>query len=86
MLPDRGDNLLVFNIRSPRFGKPVTVYYLMLAPIVDAAETLHPGSIVLLYVPWINGNDHVIKDLLASQSAYLIVELFSEIQIIQISR
>ena len=56
----------------------------MLAPIVDLAETLHLGGIVLPYVSGINSNNHVIKDLLASQSAYLIVDCFGEIPIIQI--
>jgi hypothetical protein len=73
------NNSLVINVGCNRFGKPVPFSNLVFAPIVNLAETLHLRCVFLPDIARINGNDHVIQDILAPQSAYLMIDDFGEI-------
>jgi hypothetical protein len=76
----------MIDVGSNRLGKPVPFSNLMFTPIVDLAETFHLRRILLPNISWINGYDHIIQDVLAPQPAYLLVDDFGEIPIIQIPR
>jgi hypothetical protein len=76
----------VINVGCNRFGKLLPFSNLVFAPIVNLAKALHLRCVFLPDIGWINGNDHVIQDSLAPQPAYLIVDLFREILVIQIPR
>ena len=62
----QGNHFLVIDVGRNRFGKPVPLSNLVLAPIVDLAETLHLRGMLLPDISWINRNDHIIQNILAS--------------------
>ena len=81
-----GNDLLMLDICGHCFCQPVAFSYLVLAPVVDLAKALHLGGMLLPYVPRIDGDDHIIEDVPASQPAYLAVDLFGEIPVVEVSR
>ena len=60
----------MINVGCNRFGKPVPFSNLMFTPIADLAESLHLRCVFLPDIARINGNDHVIQNILTPQSAY----------------
>src|SRR5271157_1623396 len=76
----------MFDICGYGLCQPIAVSYLVFAPVVDLAEALHPGGVSLPYVSRINGDDHVVEDVPASQPAYLTVDFLGEIPVVKVSR